>query len=164
MTIKVIGVGGCGVTIVNNVSQMGLENVQFAVVNNDAKPIDRVQFITEKVLVDKDDLQLESKLRTLCDGADVLAVVAGLGGKYSAEVAATLCRIHGQCSNAYVVLPFAFERREQKSMQDLELIRSVANTVSTFDNNTLSKYPDIPMQEAFRMTDQWLFEHISALR
>jgi cell division protein FtsZ len=165
--IKIIGIGGCGCNIVNSICLNGMSEVSFTLVNRER--LSDYSSEAGKILVSMDEENLDKTLSPLLTvGAHVscrhlfqnhpqtLVVVAGMGGKYSARIAAALCRLHkarGARSVAFVTMPFSFEHKDAKAAEDLALVSQQATQVITFDNNTLYQLPDIPVHDAFRQVD-----------
>jgi cell division GTPase FtsZ len=167
MTLKVIGIGGCGCNIVNNICCKSTQDVDFALVNKD-----RISSYTsdiERLCVNADDKDLDNRLLTLLDeNPKNLIVVTGIGGTYSAGMAARLCQPHrstiGQNAQsvAFVVQPFRFETRDKKAAKDLALISTQASRIVTFDNNSLLQFENQPIGQVFRMVDQEVCNLIEA--
>lgn len=169
MKIKLIGIGGCGGNTVNNLRRKDIENVDFVLVDNDEKALERAA--TEKLLlIEKDDPALDEELQTLLADSPCVVVVAGMGGKYSPEVVAALCRVHKRIyadkgfAWVFAVLPFNFERRDRRASDSLAMVTEVATKVITFDNNDLRQYNDRPLNEAFSVVDQKVCEIIEKLQ
>lgn len=163
MKLLVIGIGGCGGNTVNNIYRKGVENVDFVLVDNDEKALERAATV-KKLLIEKDDPALEGELQKLLSDSPCVVVVAGMGGKYSSEVVAALCRTHKRIYAddgfvwVFAVMPFDFERRDVRAAENLAKVNEVATRVITFDNNTLRQYNDKPMNEAFAVVDQSVCE------
>lgn len=100
--IKVIGIGGCGCNIVNRIYLNGMSEVSFALVNRERLP--EYSSEAERFFVDMDEDDLDrvlkpllvmdaqaSRLHFISNRPQTLIVVAGMGGKYSARIAAALC-------------------------------------------------------------------------
>ncbi len=167
MGIKVVGIGGCGCNIVDNICRTDVQDVDFALVNRDE--LSPYSSNAERLCVNADAKDLDKGLQILLNGIPhTLIVVAGMGGKYSAKVAAELCRLHQSITRqkalsiAFVVLPFKFETRDQKATKDLDLISEQATRVVTFDNNKLLQFENQPMAQVFRIVDQEVCNLIEA--
>lgn len=165
--IKVIGIGGCGCNIVNSICLKGIPEISFALVNRERLP--EYSSEAERFFVDMDEDDLDrvlkpllvmdaraSRLHFISNRPQTLIVVAGMGGKYSARIAAALCRLQkkqGARAVAFVTMPFSFEHRDAKAAEDIALVSQQATQVITFDNNDLRQLPDIPVHDAFRQVD-----------
>lgn len=159
MKIKVIGIGGCGCNIVDNICRGNVEEISFTLVNRDG--LSSYTSTAEKICISNREKNLDESLRQLLtDNPQTIIIVAGMGGKYSAQVAAILCRLHNTIADQYVqsivfaVTPFSFESRDKKAAEDIALVSEQATRVITFDNNSLLQHRDLPMAEVFRMVDE----------
>ena len=87
-------------------------------------------------------------LKTACDGANVIFIVAGLGGGAGSGITPVLARAAketGALVLVFVTLPFVCEgnRRQQQAQQSLEQIKSVADGVIC-----------LPCQKTFKLIDE----------
>jgi cell division protein FtsZ len=87
-------------------------------------------------------------LKTACEGADVIFIVAGLGGGAGSGISPVLSRAAketGALVLAFVTLPFGCEgnRRQQQAQQSLQLLKSVADGVIC-----------LPCQKTFKLIDE----------
>lgn len=159
MKIKVIGIGGCGCNIVDNICRGNVEDISFTLVNREG--LSSYTSTAEKICISNREKNLDESLRQLLtDNPQTIIIAAGMGGKYSAQVAATLCRLHKTIADQHVqsivfaVTPFNFESRDKKAAEDIALVSEQATRVITFDNNNLLQHRDRPMAEVFRMVDE----------
>ena len=159
MEIKVIGIGGCGCNIVDHICRGDEKDIRFALVNRER--LSSYTSSAEKICISNNGKVLEETLRPLLvDSPQTIIIVAGMGGKYSAQIAAALCHLHktmiGQHAQSIVfaVTPFRFEARDKKAAEDIALVSEQATRVITFDNNSLLQHGDRPMAEVFRMVDK----------
>lgn len=176
--IKVIGIGGCGCNIVNSICLKGIPEISFALVNRERLP--EYSSEAERFFVDMDEDDLDrvlkpllvmdaqaSRLHFISNRPQTLIVVAGMGGRYSAKMAAVLCQLHksveGSKSIVFATMPFSFEARDKKAEEDLNLVSQYASRVVSFDNNSLRRFPDKSMAEAFRMVDDEVIKIINTL-
>ena len=84
------------------------------------------------------------KLRELCAGARIVAIVAGLGGGTGTGASAALARVAKDCGAlvvAVVALPFDFEsgRRHRQALLGFQQLKSVADAVICLPNQKLFK-------------------------
>ena len=87
-------------------------------------------------------------LKTACEGADVVFIVAGLGGGAGSGISPVLARAAketGALVLAFVTLPFTCEgnRRQQQAQQGLEQLKAVADGVIC-----------LPCQKTFKLIDE----------
>ncbi len=165
--IKLIGIGGCGCNTMNSICLRGMQGISFALVNREK--LEMYSADVKKICVGIDEEHMDETLRQLqVDNPQTLIVVAGMGGRYSAKVAAALCRLHksveGSQSIAFVAMPFSFEARNRKATEDLALVSQYASRVVTFDNNSLKQILDKSMADAFRMVDDEVIKIIDSVR
>jgi len=106
-------------------------------------------------------------LKSACEGADVVFIVAGLGGGAGSGVSPVLARAAretGAIVFAFVTLPFAaeFGRREQQARQGLEQLKSASDGVICLPNQKTFKLIDenTPILETFRITGGLLIEGV----
>lgn len=132
-TIKLIGIGGCGINVVNAAIKHGLQNVDFIAIDTDAEDLKRSNaengihvnsfmscMIDERVL---DDATLVSdvgekmlapyadQVTTFIAGAENIFIVAGLGGETNmiTLAIAEIAQNSGALTTAIVTFPFGFE-------------------------------------------------------
>ncbi len=108
-----------------------------------------------------------STLKTACEGADVVLIVAGLGGGAGSGISPVLARAAketGALVLAFVTLPFLCEgnRRQQQAQQSLEQLKSVADGVICLPNQKTFKLIDenTSVLDTFRITGGLLVEGV----
>lgn len=162
--IKVIGVGGAGVSLLDALPAGEFAGASLVAVNTDgpslAASVAPVKIHLETRLMrglgtggdpERGRAMAEEQfttLKTVCEGADVVMIVSGLGGGAGSgisPVAARAAREAGALVLAFVTLPFPCEgrRREQQAKQSLEMLKSVADGVVCLSN-----------QKAFKLIDE----------
>jgi cell division protein FtsZ len=158
LVMKIIGVGGAGCNALAHMAQAGLADIAFMAMNTDARALDNCAVADKFVLgarvtrglgaggdpergraAAEDDRET---LTGLCAGADVVFVVAGLGGGTgtgAAPVVAQLARQHGALVLGMVVLPFDCEgaRRQRQALLGLHQLKAVADSVICLPNQRL---------------------------
>src|SRR5688572_18765116 len=146
-SIKVIGVGGAGSNAVTHLAREPLGGVSFVVMNTDAPALAQSPVECKLVLGAKttrglgaggdpergrmaaeEDLE---QLRTLCEGADIVFVVAGMGGGTgtgASPVVARVAKEAGALVLSVVVLPFDCEgqRRQRQAQLGLHQLKEAA--------------------------------------
>src|SRR5260221_3970379 len=96
LSIKVLGVGGAGCNAVNQLAAQPLAGLSFAVMNTDAAALEQSTVETRIILGAKSTRGLGAgrdpgrgqaaagedldQIRALCEGSEVVFIVAGLGG------------------------------------------------------------------------------------
>ena len=108
-----------------------------------------------------------STLKSACDGANVVLIIAGLGGGAGSGISPVLARAAketGALILAFVTLPFVCEgnRRQQQAQQGLEQLKSVADGVICLPNQKTFKLIDdnTSVLDTFRITGGLLVEGV----
>ena len=182
-TIKIIGVGGAGVIIADAMNSGEFSGAQFAVIDTDAQSL-AASTATLKMNLETKLLRglgtggdpergralAEEQFATLksaCDGADAVLVVAGLGGGAGSGIAPVLARAakeSGALALAFVTQPFVCEgnRRQAQARQSLEQLKSVADGVICLPNQKAFKLIDenTSVLDTFRITGGLLIEGV----
>jgi len=182
--ILVVGCGGAGNNTVSRLARMGLTGAKTVAVNTDNQHLNTAQ-ADEKILIGQKltrgmgaggdpevgrkaaelaAAELESMLR----GADLVFVIAGLGGGTgtgSAPVVARLAKERGAIVVAMVTTPFHLERaRIFVAEEGLEALSGYADTSIVMDNNRLLECaPHLPFQHAFFVVDQIIAEIVQGI-
>jgi cell division protein FtsZ len=162
--IRVLGVGGAGGNAVAHLAREQLPGVSCAVLNTDAQALARLPVETRVNLGTKTMRGLgaggdpergraaaeedAASVRALCDGADVVLVVAGLGGGTgtgAGPVIARLAKEAGALVLAIAFLPFECEgaRRARQAHLGLHELKKMADGVIC-----------LPNQQVFRLVDE----------
>ena len=179
--ILVVGCGGAGNNTVTRLTRMGLAGAKTIAINTDSQHLGTAQ-ADEKILIGQKltrgmgaggDPQLGRKaaelaaaeLESMLRGADLVFVLAGLGGGTgtgSAPVVARLAKERGAIVVAMVTTPFHLERaRIFVAEEGLEALRGYADTSIVMDNNRLLECaPHLPFQHAFSVVDQIIAETV----
>lgn len=186
IAITVLGVGGAGGNAVDHLAARECAGMSFAVVNTDARALarcrvdHRVQIgaaLTRGFSAGGDpDLGRQAaeeeadKLRALCQGAEIIFVMAGLGGGTGTGAAPVLARIakeSGALVLALVTLPFDCEgtRRQLQAAEGLQALKAAADGVICLPNQKVFAMLDenTPVQEAFRITNDMLAEGVTGI-
>jgi cell division protein FtsZ len=161
--IKVIGVGGAGCNALAQMAGESLEGVGYAALNTDAPVLARSPVATRIILGAKSTRGLGAggdpergraaaeedlaPIRALCEGTDIVFVVAGLGGGTgtgAAPVVARTAHEAGALVLAIVFLPFECEgnRRQSIALEGLEQLQAEADGVICLPNQKLFKFID----------------------
>ena len=163
-TIKIIGVGGAGVSLLDTLDAVEFAGAVRVAINTDGNSL-AVSAATVKIHLETKLLrglgtggdperghaiaeEQFSTLKTACDGADVVLILSGLGGGAGSGVSPVLARAAkeaGALVLAFVTLPFLCEgnRRQQQARQSLEQLKSAADGVIC-----------LPSQKAFKLIDE----------
>jgi len=163
LTIKVIGVGGAGCSAAGFAANPPFEGVQILALNTDAQALEACGVQAKHLLgagrtrgmsaggdpeLGRAAAQEElEKIRSLCEGADIIFLLAGLGrgtGTGAAPVIARVARDNGALVLALVTLPFEFEgpRCGLQAQVGLQQLKTAADGVICLPNQKLLKLLD----------------------
>jgi cell division protein FtsZ len=182
-TIKIIGVGGAGVSLLDTLNGEEFAGANFVAINTDASSL-AASAATVKIHLETKLLrglgtggdpergraiaeEQFATLKTACEGADMILVVAGLGGGAGSGISPVLARAAketGALVLAFVTLPFLCEgnRRQQQAQQSLEQLKSVADGVICLPSQKTFKLIDenTSVLDTFRITGGLLIEGV----
>lgn len=184
--IKVLGVGGAGCNAVNHLARESFAGVSFAVMNTDAPVLAQSPVPTKLNLGAKSTRGLGAggdpecgraaaeedvgQIRALCEGADVVFVVAGLGGGTgtgAGPVVARVAKETGALVFSIVMLPFECEggRRARQAQLGLHELRSAADGVICLPNQRVFKLIDenTSLLEAFHLTNELVAQAVRGI-
>jgi cell division protein FtsZ len=181
--VKIIGVGSAGVTMLDLLDGGDFAGAGFVAINTDAASL-AASSVPVKIQLETRLLrglgtggdperghaiaeEQFTTLKTACEGADVVFVVAGLGGGAGSgisPVVARAARETGALVLAFVTLPFLCEgnRRQQQAQTGLDQLKFVADgviclpcqkTFGLIDENT-------SVLDTFRLTNGLLLESV----
>jgi cell division protein FtsZ len=184
--VKVIGVGGAGGNAAEYMARQDFAGVAFTAVNTDAQALAQLTLADRVALGAKltrglgtggdpemgrasaeEDVE---KLKALCAGADIVCVVAGLGGGTgtgAGPVVARLARETGALVLGIVTLPFEFEgsRRLRQAQLGLRELKNAADGVICLPNQKVFKLIDenTSVNEAFKITNELLAQGVRGI-
>ncbi len=184
--IKVLGVGGAGCNAVSHLSRESLEGVGFAVANTDSRALAQSPVTTKLNLGAKSTRGLgaggdpergrvaaeedAANIRALCEGADVVFVVAGLGGGTgtgAGPVVARIAKEAGALVLSIVMLPFDCEggRRMRQAQLGLHELKGAADGVICLPNQRVFKLIDdnTSLLEAFQITNELVAQGVRGI-
>jgi cell division protein FtsZ len=163
ISIKVCGVGGAGCNAVGFIAQTNFDSVDFLLLNTDAQALAASPLPDKWVLGRKRTRGLgtggdpdlgraaaeddAARLASFCAGADILFILAGLGGGTGTGAAPVLARVareSGALVLALAILPFDFEgpRRQAQAQGGLQQLKAAADAVICLPNQKLFKLLD----------------------
>jgi cell division protein FtsZ len=187
-TVKVFGVGGAGGNAVDYMARKDFAGVGFTAVNTDAQALAQLNLEAErrmtlgakltrglgtggdpargKAAAEED----AEKIKALCAGADIVCVVAGLGGGTgtgAGPVVARVAREAGALVLGIVTLPFEFEgsRRQRQAQFGLQELKAEADGVICLPNQKVFKLIDenTSMNEALKITNELLAQGVRGI-
>jgi len=184
--LKLVGVGGAGVNIVSRLSAEPLDGLSLAVMDCDTRKLGESP-VAEKWLLGEGqrrglstggEIELgrqaaeasRDKLASAGGGADLLFLVAGLGGGTGSAVAplvATEAAKAGGLVIGFALKPFSFEggRRAQQADEALVSLRRACDAVIVLPNDLLLQETGegTSALAAFEMADEWIARAVRAL-
>src|SRR6202789_3725553 len=184
--VKIFGVGNAGIALLGLLATPEFADAEFAVINTDAASLSAspapVKIHLESKLLrglgsggdpDRSRALAEEQFSTLksaCADADVVFIVAGLGGGAGSGISPILARAAreaGALVLAFVSQPFDCEgnRREQQAQAALEQLKSAADGVICLPNQRIFKLIDenTSVLDTFRVTGGFLIEGVRGI-
>ncbi|HXG48841.1 MAG TPA: cell division protein FtsZ [Methylomirabilota bacterium] len=184
--IRVLGVGGAGGNAVAHLARETFSGVSFAVFNTDAAALAQCPVPVRVNLGAKSMRGLgaggdpergraaaeedATQIRSHCEGADIVFVVAGLGGGTgtgAGPVVARLAKESGALVLAVVILPFDCEgtRRQRQALIGLHDFKEAADGVICLPNQKVLKLIDdkTSLLEAFHITNEFVAQGVRAI-
>ncbi len=176
--VYVVGTGGSGSNTISRLSNIGIQGATLVAMNTDAAHLVRIKS-ERKLLIGKkvtrglgagsdvkvgEEAAIESKdeIRHLLGDAQLVFVTCGLGGGTGTGSVATIAheaKEAGALTVAIVTLPFSSEGklRMHNAFEGLSKLRKVVDTAIIIHNDKLlSVAPDLPLNMAFRVSDEVL--------
>ena len=184
--ITVLGIGNAGCNAVVNLARNGIAGMRFVGVSTHARLMDLTEIPEKLVLAGKlrrglgaggdpeqgriaAEMDAET-LRGYCDGADVVMLVAGLGGgtgSGATPLIAQLAREAGALVLGVLILPFDWEggRRHQQAHDALRSIKERADSVICISNQRMLKLIDenTSVVEAFDIINRYVEEGVRSV-
>lgn len=184
--VKIFGVGNAGVTLLDAVNTPEFAGADFVAVNTDAASLNAcsatVKFHLENKLLrglgtggdpERGRTLAEEQFSTLksaCEGANVVFILAGLGGGAGSGISPVLAkaaREAGALVLAFVTLPFDCEgnRREQQADHSLNLLKATSDGVICLPSQKIFRLIDenTSLIETFRITGGLLLEGVRGI-
>ncbi len=176
--IYVVGAGGSGSNTITRMAELNIEGAKLIAANTDAPHLARTK-ATRKILLGKkltrglgagsdphigEEAAMESKedISHVVSDAQLVFVTCGMGGGTgtgSAAIIAQQAKDSGALTIAIVTLPFSSEGRTRmkNALEGLAKLKRVADTTIIIPNDKLlSVAPDLPLNMAFRVSDEVL--------
>lgn len=184
--IKVFGVGGAGCNAVNHIARTPFEGVEFIALNTDAAALRQLDIGHKMVLGEKLTRGMgaggdpergraaaeedAAKLKSLCEGADVVFIAAGMGGGTGTGASPVLAHLAKECGAlvlGMMVLPFEWEggRRQRQAQLGLHVMKATADGVICLPNQKLFKLIDekTSLVETFAITHELLAQGVRGI-
>ena len=186
LTLKVFGVGGAGCNAADYMARQDFGGVSITAINTDAQALAQLTTVEKMALGVKltrglgtggdpemgraaaeEDVE---KIRALCAGADIVCVVAGLGGGTgtgAGPVVARMAKENGALVLGIVTLPFEFEgaRRSRQAQLGLRDLKRAADGVICLPNQKVFKLIDenTSVNEALKITNELLAQGVRGI-
>jgi cell division protein FtsZ len=183
--ISIIGCGGGGSNTIRRMYQGNVEGVNLVACNTDARHLLSIQ-APHKVLMGKSMTkglgsgsipeigqraaeESENELWRHVDGQNIVFVVGGMGGGTgtgAAPVVAEMAKKAGALTIGVVTLPFRAEGtlRMTNAIKGLERLKENCDTTIVLQNDRLLELvPKLPLEAAFRVTDEVLMQSIRGI-
>jgi len=183
--IVVLGAGGAGNNIVNRIAQMGVKGAELIAINTDKQHLSMISDDITKILIGSSVTRglgaggnpevgrkaaevSRQALEQVLEGADLVFILAGLGGGTgtgSAPVVAQIAKEQGAIVVAMVTYPFRLERaRMQHADEGLNELAKHSDTIIVIDNNRLVELvPNLPLNDALKVADEVIAKTIQGL-
>ncbi len=179
--VKIFGVGNAGISLLGALPMPEFEGAHLTAVNTDGPSL-AASTATVKIQLENKLLrglgsggdpergramaeEQFSMLKSACEGASVVCILAGLGGGSGSGISPILAkaaREAGALVLAFVTLPFDCEgnRREAQAQQALEQLKTAADGVICLPSQKIFKLIDenTSLLETFRVTSGFLIE------
>jgi cell division protein FtsZ len=185
--VKIFGVGNAGISLLGALATPEFAEAQLAAINTDGSSLAATTAATVKIHLENKLLrgmgsggdpergralaeEQFSTLKSACEGANVVFILAGLGGGSGSGISPILARAAreaGALALAFVTLPFDCEgnRREAQALQALEQLKSAADGVICLPSQKIFKLIDenTSLIETFRVTNGFLIEGLRGI-
>ena len=183
--IKVIGVGGGGNNSLSRMREIGIKGGELIAINTDAQDLLYAN-ADQKILIGKELTQglgagskprigqeaakeSESEIKKKISGSDMIFITCGMGGGTGTGAApeiAKMAKKQGALTIGIVTLPFTIEGRKriENAMEGLEKMESCVDTLIVIPNDKLLELaPDLPLQTAFKISDEILTNAVKGI-
>lgn len=184
--IRVIGVGGGGISALNRMIKQQVMGIEFVAVDTDALSLTRSAAPTKLQLGrgvtrglgangsasvgERAACESVDELRQVMQGVDLLFLTAGMGGGTGSGVAPMLAEIAQETAVltiAVVTHPFGFEAkmRQQAATAGIQWLRQCTDTVLVIPNDKILRlvHKGSSLNEALHVADQALAHAVQAM-
>ena len=189
VTIKIIGVGGGGNSVIERIAEGNELDVELIAINTDAKQLAYMEEAGVKALAIGRDLTKglgtggvadlggaaakgdEAKIKEVLKGADLVFVTASMGGGAgtgAAPVVAKIAKDMGILTVGVVTVPFSFEGARKKRIANEGIAKMQGNldALIVIHNDNLMKLPEnkhMTLVNAFKAADDVLRQAINCI-
>lgn len=174
-SVAVVGIGGAGCNIVSWIKMRGIVGGKLLALNTDANHL-RISTADKRILIgekitrgigcggyaekgEKALLENLQEIKTELSGANIVFIVAGLGGGTGTGGSYTLAealRKTGAMTIGVVTIPFSIERvRRENAKKGIENLLKYCDTVVAIDNSKLVEVAgDMPFRQALGVANE----------
>ncbi len=186
VNIKVIGVGGAGNNVINRMIEVGVDGVDFVVVNTDKQDLNKSRCpnkvqIGEKLtggmgagskpeIGKKSAEESRAAITKVLEGADMVFITAGMGGGTgtgAAPIVADLAHEAGILTVGVVTKPFKFEgaNRMRQAESGIAALSGKVDSLIIIPNDRLKYVTDqkITFANAFAIADDVLKQAVTSI-
>lgn len=183
--IYIVGAGGSGSNTIARVAELNIDGTTLVAANTDASHLAKIRS-NRKILIGKkiakglgagsdpkigEESAIESKeeIRHIIGDAQLVFVTCGMGGGTgtgSAPVIAHQAKEAGALTIGIVTLPFTSEGRirMRNALEGLSKLKRVTDTTIIIPNDKLlAVAPDLPLNMAFRISDEVLANAVKGI-
>ena len=167
--IKVIGVSGGGISAVNHMIDVGLPGLEFIAIDFDGLALEIGE--PARIRNKESAIARRKQIRKVIGKADVVFIVAGLGGDVGsgmAPVIAEIAKETGALTIAVTTRPFSFEGRGCATVAEhcINDLRSCVDTLIVIPLDGILKMSDnknLSVDEAFNLADDLLRQAVQCI-
>ena len=189
VTIKIIGVGGGGNSVIERIAEGNELDVELIAINTDAKQLAYMEEAGVKALAIGRELTKglgtggvadlgeaaakgdEAKIKEVLKGADLVFVTASMGGGAgtgAAPVVAKIAKDMGILTVGVVTVPFSFEgaRKKRVANEGIAKMQGNLDALIVVHNDNLMKLPEnkhMTLVNAFKAADDVLRQAINCI-
>ncbi len=184
--IYVVGAGGSGTNTLNRLFEMGITGAKLIAANTDARHLLKIK-ANKKILLgkkltkgrgcgsnpacgEKAAQEAENEIKEALKDANLVFLTCGLGGGTGTgalpEIAKMVKNELGALTVAVVTLPFSSEGkiRMENALKGLEKLKNQVDTAIVIKNDKLlSIAPDLPLNTAFKVSDEILASSVKGI-
>jgi cell division protein FtsZ len=184
--VKIVGVGGGGISTVNNLIDFNLKDVQFIAVNTDFKSLETSKAPTKLLIGGKITkgkgtngntligrgaaFQSAGAIKKTLIGSHMVFITAGLGGGAgtgAVPVIAKICREIGAHVTAIVSTPFSFEgeKRNKHASEGILALNKIVDTIVVKPNDRIRERvgKDETIFNMFKKADENIYHLIKSI-
>ncbi|MGK0197987.1 MAG: cell division protein FtsZ [Yoonia sp.] len=189
LSLKVFGLGTAGCNLADHLSGVGLSGAEFFAMDSDAQSLSRCGIENRTLIGEqttgglggggdlergraaiREDVEVLEEIDQICEGTDLVFILAGLGGGTGAGAApiiAAKAKEAGALVIGFVTLPFDLEGRHkgQQAMEGLADLQKSADGVICLPNQMVFKLIDenTSLPETFKTTNDYVAHGVRAI-